>query len=71
MVWLSGLLPYDQAVQVFARIGRCDIPATSIWRQAQRHGERMQRYEAERQTHVAVERTVLPPPGLDHTDPVS
>ena len=68
MVWLSGLLPYEQAAQVFARIGRCDIPATSIWRQAQRQGERLQSYQAQQQEHVAVERTVLPPPGLDHNE---
>lgn len=68
MVWLSGLLPYEQAAQVFARIGHCDIPATSIWRQAQRHGERLKRHQEKQQGHVSVERVVLPPPGLDHNE---
>ena len=45
MVWLSGLVPYEQAAWVFEKIGHCDIPATSIWRQAQRHGERLKRYQ--------------------------
>jgi len=66
MVWLSGLLPYAQAVLVFERIGRCAIPATSIWRQTQRHGARLKRQQDEHQQHVSLERVVLPPPGLDH-----
>jgi len=66
MVWLSGLLPYQQAAQVFERIGRCVIPATSIWRQAQRHGERLKQNQQRQQEQVSVERVVLPPPGLDH-----
>lgn len=41
MVWLSSLLPYEQCEQVFARIGEQMIPASSIWRQTQRHGERL------------------------------
>lgn len=66
MVWLSGLLPYQQAAQVFERIGRCAIPATSIWREAQRHGERLKQHQARQQEQVAVERVVLAPSGLDH-----
>jgi len=66
MVWLSGLLPYQQAAQVFERIGRCQIPASSIWRQVQRHGERLKQHQQRQQEQVAVERVVLPPPGLDH-----
>jgi hypothetical protein len=66
MVWLSGLLPYQQAAQVFERIGRCQIPATSIWRQAQHHGERLKQHQERQQEQVSVERVVLPPPGLDH-----
>lgn len=41
MVWLSALLPYEQAAEVFARIGHQLIPRMSLWRQVQRHGERL------------------------------
>ncbi len=66
MVWLSGLLPYAQASQVLARIGHCLIPATSIWNQTQRHGERLKRQVDRQQAQVSVERVVLPPVGHDH-----
>lgn len=69
MVWLSGILPYQQAAEVFERIGRCNIPATSIWRQAQRHGERLKQHQEMQQEQVTVERLVLPPLGLDHKQP--
>jgi hypothetical protein len=44
MVWLGGLLPYEQCQQVFERIGERFIPTSSIWRQTQRHGERLRQY---------------------------
>lgn len=66
MVWLSGLLPYEQAAEVFARIGHSDVPATSIWRQTQAHGERLKAHQERQQELVSVERVVLPPPGQDH-----
>jgi len=44
MVWLSGLLPYEQASTVWARIGECELPASSLWRQVQYHGRRLQTY---------------------------
>jgi len=66
MVWLSGLLPYEQATQVFEQIGHCLIPATSIWNQTQRHGQRLKQYVERQQDFVRPERVVLPPPGLDH-----
>jgi hypothetical protein len=66
LVWLSGLLPYAQATAVCQRIGHRQVPSTSIWQQAQRHGERLRTYVARQQTFVGVERVVLPPPGQDH-----
>lgn len=42
MVWLSGLLPYAQCAEVFERIGEQRVPITNIWRQTQRHAERLQ-----------------------------
>lgn len=66
MVWLSGLLPYQQAQAVFARIGHRDIPSTSLWRRTQAHGEAMQRHVAHEREQVAPERVVLPGSGQDH-----
>lgn len=66
MVWLSGLLPYTQVVEVLARIGRQHVPRTSVWERTQAHGERMQRHVAHQREQVAPERVVLPGPGQDH-----
>ena len=66
MVWVSGLVPYGQAVQVFERIGHRQIPRWSLWAQTQQHGERLKETVEHQQEHVGVERVVLPPPGCDH-----
>lgn len=66
MVWLSGLLPYGEAAQVFERIAHRLIPASSLWRQTQQHGQRMKQHLARQAERVAPERVVLPLPGLDH-----
>jgi hypothetical protein len=68
MVWLAGLLPYEQAEQVFARIGQARVPATSIWQQTQVYGETLKIHQAHQQAQVSVERVVLPPAGQDHPD---
>jgi len=41
MVWLSAIVPYAKCAAVFARIGEQIVPSTSIWRQTQRHGNRL------------------------------
>jgi hypothetical protein len=64
LVWLSGLLPYEQCAAVFAAIGERLIPASSIWRQTQRHGQRLQAYVKQQQ--VSVEPVVLPDVRHDH-----
>lgn len=66
MVWLSGLLPYGQCEQVFARIGERMLPASSIWRQTQRYGERLQACVEQQRQQVSVERVVLPEVHYDH-----
>lgn len=66
MVWVSGLLPYAQAKQVFERIGHRQVPAWSIWKQAQLHGTRLKAYVDRQSERVGVERVMLPPPGCDH-----
>ncbi len=66
MVWLSGLLPYEQCQQVFERIGERVVPASSIWRQTQRQGERLQTHVGHQREQVSVERVVLPDARYDH-----
>lgn len=66
MVWLSGLLPYAQCQEVFAQIGERMVPASSIWRQTQRQGKRLQQYVEQQREQVSVERVVLPEMRHDH-----
>jgi hypothetical protein len=66
MVWVSGLVPYGKAAQVFERIGHRQIPRWSLWAQTQQHGERLKAHVDHQQEHVGVARVVLPPPGCDH-----
>jgi hypothetical protein len=66
MVWLSGLLPYEQCAAVFEEIGERLIPSSSIWRQTQRHGERLQTHVEHQRQQVSVERVVLPDAQYDH-----
>jgi len=66
MVWLSGLLPYEQCAAVFAEISERLIPASSIWRQTQRHGERLHACVQQQQAQVSVTRVVLPAVQYDH-----
>jgi hypothetical protein len=57
MVWLAGAMSsYQQASEVFQRIGHRHIPPTSIWRQVERQ-----------QQHVSLERVRLPAAGCDHS----
>lgn len=66
MVWLSGLLPYEQCEQVMERIGERYVSDSSIWRQNQVYGTRLQA-EVEHQRHqVSVERIQLPAARHDH-----
>lgn len=67
MVWLAGATSsYEQAAEVFERIAHRHMPPTSIWRQAQAHGERLKGYVEAQQQHVSLERVKLPGPGQDH-----
>ena len=66
MVWLSALLPYAQCEQVFARIGGRLIPASSIWRQTQRHGKRLEQHVEHQRQQVSLELVKLPDAVHDH-----
>jgi hypothetical protein len=49
MVWLSGIVEYEQAEQVLHRVGQMEVSDSSIWRQVQQWGQSFQAlYEAER-----------------------
>ncbi len=41
MVWVSGLLPYEQAAGVLRRIGKHAVSDSSLWRMTARYGERL------------------------------
>jgi hypothetical protein len=66
MVWLSGLLPYDQCEQVMERIGERYVSDSSIWRQTQRYGARMEAEVEHQRQQVSVERIQLPDARHDH-----
>ena len=66
MVWLAGMLPYQQAAEVFKRIGKRQLCPTSIWEHVKRHGARLTDYVEHQQELVSVERTVLPAARDDH-----
>jgi len=66
MVWLSGLLPYEQCEAVFAQIGERWVSASSIWRQTQKHGQRLLDYVEYQREQVRVERIQLPDAKHDH-----
>lgn len=60
MVWLSGLLPYEQCEAVFAQIGEQWLSASSIWRQTQKRGQCLLGYVEKQREQVSVERIQLP-----------
>lgn len=69
MVWLSGLLPYGQAEQVFERIGQVHLPDATIWRHVEKHGERLKRAVEHQQGQVSLERVILDEARQDHATP--
>ena len=66
MVWLSGLLPYEQCEQVMERIGERYVSDSSIWRQTQRYGARMEAEVDHQRQQVSVEHIRLPDAKHDH-----
>jgi len=66
IVWLSGLVTYEQASKILERIGRLPTPPASIWRLSQAYGERLQEQVAHQAELVSVERVVLPTCKQDH-----
>ncbi len=69
MVWLSGLLPYSQGVQVFERIGHRSIPQSNLWRETQVQGARLQAELDQQRARVVPERVVVGHERDDHDTP--
>lgn len=57
LVWLSGLLPYEQASEVCQRLGQLSVPATTLWEHTQAVGQRLVAYVEHEREHSQVERT--------------
>jgi hypothetical protein len=48
-VWLSGLVPYEQATQILQEVGQASISTSSVWRLAQKWGDQLERWEDKEQ----------------------
>ncbi len=59
MVWLSTQVSYETASEVFERIGHRHIPGVSIWRQTQKHGQRIEQAVQQTALRDPLERTVM------------
>jgi len=57
LVWLSGLLPYEQASEVCHRLGGLSIPPTTLWEYTQTEGQRLVDHVEHEREHSPVERT--------------
>ena len=66
MVWLSGLIPFKQSVEVMARIGERFISSSTTWRMVQCYGEQLQAVVEHEREQVSVERIQLPDATHDH-----
>jgi hypothetical protein len=66
MVWLSPLVTYSQAVEIFERIGHQVVARSSIWQRVQEEGERLHQAAQKQQERVSPERVKLSSTGQDH-----
>jgi hypothetical protein len=69
MVWLSGLLPYGQVVQVFERLRHRSISQSNLWRETQMQGDRLQAKLDQQCAAVAPERVAVGHERDDHDTP--
>ena len=68
VMWLSGIMGFEQAEEALERIGQLHLSDSSVWRQAQRWGEQFRALEkAERLVANAVPREVGRPYWRDKT----
>lgn len=66
MVWLSGLLPFEQSVEVMTRIGERFVSQSTTWRMVQFYGKQLQAVVEHEREQVSVERIQLPDTKHDH-----
>lgn len=66
MVWLAGLLPFEQSVEVMTRIGERFISSSTTWRMVQFYGEQAQVAIKHEREQVSVERIQLADAKHDH-----
>lgn len=59
MVWLSGLLPYEQCREVFERIGKVILGSSSVWRYSQAYGERLKQQVEQHRQHNNIAQVTL------------
>lgn len=57
LVWLSGILPYEQASAVCQRLGDVSVPPTTLWELTQTEGQRLAVYVEHEREHSRLERT--------------
>src|SRR5258708_31437519 len=57
VVWLSGLVAFEQVSQVLERVGGYHVPPSTLWEQVQQHGERLVKYQACQESQMSIERT--------------
>jgi hypothetical protein len=48
-VWLSGLVPYEQAAEILQVVGQADISGSSVWRLSQKWGGKLEELEEKEQ----------------------
>jgi len=52
-VWLSGLVSYERADEILAKVGGIHISSSSLWRRSQAWGQRFAQVEAQDQAQAA------------------
>ena len=57
VVWLAAQMPFAQVSAALERLSQLSVPATTVWRQVEQHGEHMQQQVEQERERVSVERT--------------
>ncbi len=57
VVWLSGVVAYEQVSRVLERVGGYQVPPSTLGEHVQQHGKRLVEYQTHQQGQVSIERT--------------
>jgi len=57
VVWLSGVVAFEEVSEVLARIGGYTIPPSTVWELVEREGERLRAYQDHQLRQVSLDRT--------------